>query len=1461
MSAREFSLLGAAAILLAIVTLTMGVSGDARAQGPAATQASDGGIRKEGATYLNEAFEAYDALGRLDRLATGAAGSEESAKAAAEWSAAVDAAVQLTDHFGENLYGAGDGEFVTVRNEVQRRVMSWPKAGFSAYARRVGPAASARLEAGLASNDIDTLVRVAELFYPTTEAADAIERAVALSLEDGDFSFARQWLTRLVADHPLRADRHERWRALLAAADEIGRTAAGDESIFGGNITLARDAQRRDYRVSRALPEAMLWKATELQGTTLLEVGGGDPLNDPSSANARALLGGRLNAFEPIVAGGNVIIHDHRTTWAIDPERPDQPSWEYSLAAHKDDPSAPGQPWVSEDEPPPQFTSTAWGGRVFVHLERRPPDRFGADPSHPPASVMACLDLASGRSIWTTDLASWAIEFEEAKLDGAPIVVRDKVVAVARRRKPFGFEACYLIGMGLEDGRILFATHLGEAATGGLGYRRATITHPSADGDLIFVHTNLGTIAAVSASSGAVWWLREYEPSGGASTTGAGVSRGGPQARSWQYQPSMVWRDCVVAAPLDSDQVFVADQVSGRIVAEIPAAELKNPDMLIGIRGDRLYCVGTSVVCFDLAKKRVVWDRVLPDGELSGRAAISSEGVFVPTTNALLQFPLDGGSPRVNAWTVPAGGNIVITSGERSRGSESLGECEDESKERSAKEVPAWPDEVLVATPLGVCGLARRDDAFSHFRAAMAARPLDPLAALALADLALGARDFKSGLAALGDALSRAGGPANLDDVVLRRRLFTAYISYGDALRGEPSHGREAIEAFKRAGEIALEPADQVAFRRRLAAAHARQSEFAEAVAVWQQILADASLMNVHVSEEPAATPAARGNRNDGETDTAATAAGDAPSETAGELAQREIGRLITEQGPGVYSAIDREAELRLAAARQSRDVATLLRIAEMYPNSRVSGTARLERAEILLAANRSAEAAAALRAALESGVGIDRPAVMLKLIECLLKGEMREAALAWLDRAVRVYPDYRWGTADPRTGFAAYRKSVRAASPGPRSLPDPGTAFRPGFERVFGESPVVLRPQDGSPASAWDAVLVYADGKLDAIGARDGEGLWPEAVSCRMPPTLLGVDERHYLVATRHQVMALDRRSGGVEWKLGEYPADADAPGVDPEWIAAWAFHAVTNDWLYSALDRNEIVCANRSDGAIRWRVPTTQKVAADLVAADTFAAYVTRDGRGNGVVLLSAERGQVRGTFAMPDDRTIQRLMPTVDGDGLIVLSSREVMSIDPRDGSLRWRTPAGGRLISRTACMDSEALYVGTDERRITAFRLDSGRVAWVVPMVDGVGDANLWMAPSADLVYAAGPGALLAIDAFGGELVWSKSGGMLSDDPLDPSPPELTELGVLIVGQNAFPLTKPARGAKEKEYAARIFTNQPPGPTDKMARVVVRLGVCPQLRGVFAYNGAVVVVDGSKLIGYVSTTTTRPKDAEP
>src|SRR5262249_16446071 len=185
------------------------------------------------------------------------------------------------------------------------------------------------------------------------------------------------------------------------------------------------------------------------------------------------------------------------------------------------------------------------------------------------------------------------------------------------------------------------------------------------------------------------------------SAGGAGAApvrgRGGPAARLWQFEPSMVWRDRVIAAPLDLDRVLALDQVSGKVTASVPLAELKNPDTVVGVHGDRLYAVGSSVVCFDLSAGRGGWGGgrpgggVVGQGELFGRAAVSSEGVFVPTTTALLRFPLDGGGPQAFRWNLAVAGNVVIAPG-RGRANSSATACGDEGAESSEK---TWPDQVV----------------------------------------------------------------------------------------------------------------------------------------------------------------------------------------------------------------------------------------------------------------------------------------------------------------------------------------------------------------------------------------------------------------------------------------------------------------------------------------------------------------------------------------------------------------------------------------------------------------------------------------------------------------------------------------------------------------------------------------------------------------------------------------------
>jgi len=423
------------------------------------------------------------------------------------------------------------------------------------------------------------------------------------------------------------------------------------------------------------------------------------------------------------------------------------------------DPAAPPDAhWLSEEELPPLYTATLAGGRLYVHLDREPPSSIDGNTGE--SSTIVCLEAKTGHEIWRNDLTGFASEFEETRIDGAPLLHGGRLFALVRRRKPFGFEACFLLRLDPQTGRILHSVHLGEAPTGSYGYRRPTLSHPAANGDRVFVQTNLGTVAAVSASTGHVAWLHRYRSRLTDDAEGSWPARTGRTMRSWQYNPTMLWRDRVVCAPLDTDALLVLDQADGRLIHRIPATHIHTPDYILGIHGRLLYAVGTQVTAWDLEDHKLAWARPLAEGQPLGRGAVTPAGLLIPTTRGLLRYALDGGPAPIHHWPLRSAGNVI-----------------------------ALPDQIIVAATDTLFGLVGKEEAFARLARQMDHTPEDPRPALRLAELAFSTGEYDRGLAATHRAVTRAGGFAQLTDTDLRARFFDRLMHFAGVLLEASSGG------------------------------------------------------------------------------------------------------------------------------------------------------------------------------------------------------------------------------------------------------------------------------------------------------------------------------------------------------------------------------------------------------------------------------------------------------------------------------------------------------------------------------------------------------------------------------------------------------------------------------------------------------------------------------------------------
>lgn len=213
-------------------------------------------------------------------------------------------------------------------------------------------------------------------------------------------------------------------------------------------------------------------------------------------------------------------------------------------------------------------------------------------------------------------------------------------VAQVRRGLRSEFElACYDINTGRERWRTEIGS--GEPTQRRFGPSDAT-TPVLLSGDTLYVATDEGAVAALSAADGAVRWLARY-PRRPDSVVGSAA----------ESRPPFLAGDRLVVAPADAAIVMAYDTGTGRPVWQVD--RLDRDARLVGVeqgpQGRHVAVVaGRRVVAYDTltGETRFAWPESLHAGlRGQGRAVISSGELFWPTRTAVYSLdPVDGAPTR-----------------------------------------------------------------------------------------------------------------------------------------------------------------------------------------------------------------------------------------------------------------------------------------------------------------------------------------------------------------------------------------------------------------------------------------------------------------------------------------------------------------------------------------------------------------------------------------------------------------------------------------------------------------------------------------------------------------------------------------------------------------------------------------------------------------------------------------------
>lgn len=1308
---RIAAIIGVATLGATVVTVRgQDVPPDA-GQDPAVEAAQSDGLRadeRQPDVYINESLEAADSVTRAQALA-----------ARDRWSEAARLLQETADRFSDKCIRVVPGRYAGVRRYVQEVIAGWPAAGLAAY-RSLYESAAAVPDSS--ARDLPTLLDRFEHYFCTAAAAELGDRIGQLAIESADFPLARRVYEDLRDRHPDRAALAPRCTAMLAVIDamqggagllppdaesvslrwmgghrsaaEVITEIAGrfdpppaqrpeDWPLFGGNTA------RNRYSESVVDKPGLLWR------TQPFTAAAADAEPERDEEVRRRVEPWHQLSMQPVTHGDRVFVQFGRQVAALD-RAGGEVLWRFDgTPAGETDAEA-------EDRPPRWQSVTVADGRVYAALTRETDSFYGYPPVEDD-SELVCLEESTGRMLWRVNRARYGDALHEIAFDSSLVADNGRLYVVARRRRSFGFEDCYLYALNARDGQILYRTHLGSASTGSFGTRRPTMAMPTLRGDTVYVCTNLGTVAAVSAHTGRVLWLNLYERLREGSDAASTLAR--RPFRPWRYNP-VIWHDGrLYALPVDAGSVLVYEARDGRQVAAAPISELGRMDALLGVREGLLCGVGSEVVCYDTGTSAVRWRAPLDEeaGPL-GRGVWTDEQIVIPMRDGLASFAMADGARTDLTWdAAETGGNLL-----------------------------ALPEGLLVAGRGSVSLYVRKDELWARLHGKMEEAPGDPTPALDLAEVAFRSGDFQDALEALAEADRRAAAADPEPDEATRRRLFEDVLSFAQGLFERSQLSLESMDQlYEAASRWAPDPAGHVAYRLQVGEIFQTFGQPQRALLAYQQVLRDRTLREL--SSRPG-TPGAP---------------------LAGALAAGRIDALLAEHGRTLYDPFEREANGMLNGAVLARDPNALLRVAETFPNAHAAPQALLALGDLLVEQGKPLEAARRLTAAYHRYLSlVDRPALVRKIADAYVAAGRRGQAWRWLTKGARQYPDALLEQGGRRVTFADYRAKLSdvAAAVQPRR-PALSLPLENLFAVSFTDAAELLTPRFAEhPKTDWSRYYVYAQGGVMAYVAGGTKECWAQPAAVRLPPELLIAGEKRTVLVTEHELFALDVVTGTRQWTAFGNPRELDDPQRDWEGLAAIRSVAVYGGRALCVQDDGTVSCVDLSDGRLVWQVRPPLAPAGPVELSDEYAAYIHVRNDRNVVCLLDADSGAWQDAIETDEERPADDVLITLDGQ-VLMLTSQTITAFDPETRRQRWRVTTSGHLRRSAVVLDIDALFfVGVGGRTIEKFALDDGTRLWRWEASRRGADEAVSLMQLGTNLFLTTATAVSAVDALSGVTLW-------------------------------------------------------------------------------------------------------------
>ena len=477
----------------------------------------------------------------------------------------------------------------------------------------------------------------------------------------------------------------------------------GNWPVFGGDNTHAR-------RSTKPLQlENRLWSSSYLGDHRNGEGG------NRNTGNRQSI--GPVSIFPVIAEGtlyyqtGSDVVARHLTTGNI--------IWAYTVSGRNVWPVRARGVAAFAKLPEPRFV-TVHKGRLYANLRRHAGHRNAVE------EIMVCISSRNGEQLWMRGGNEDNDEdLRTARFVGAPIVRDGKAFAsiVVERGAPHS----YLVCLEAKSGKLLWKSFLGlDQFYYTNRSARRTLTpggSPAESGGRIFLSTNLGTVAAVSAETGRVEWISTYprrrNPTGSFSFN----EEDGASDHTWLVNVPVVAEGKVLVTPHDSDYLLCLDKTTGAI------SWMKHREenlYLLGVRDGRIFMSGRRVYCLDVRDGSLINRSVELAGAPAGRGVVGKNYIFCPGGGQLHRVFTDNGKlGHARTWgeEVSAGhllqvGDILVVTG---RSGIDVYSSEKNHYQRQKDLVSKHPNDPTAHLELGYILLSRKEItlAVKHIREAL----------------------------------------------------------------------------------------------------------------------------------------------------------------------------------------------------------------------------------------------------------------------------------------------------------------------------------------------------------------------------------------------------------------------------------------------------------------------------------------------------------------------------------------------------------------------------------------------------------------------------------------------------------------------------------------------------------------------------------------------------------------------